>query len=101
VKIFWSFKRCRTSELPSKRFLSFKLSSYVFIYFNVLKFDLEGYGYICTSWRMLPGGHNLLNVTENVVCPTQSACTGHTQKNGAVLIVNTIKTASFSCVCPV
>ena len=27
--------------------------------------------------------------------------TGHTQKNGAVLIVNTIKTAPFFCVCPV
>ena len=26
---------------------------------------------------------------------------GHTQKNGAVLIVNTIKTASFFCVGPV
>jgi hypothetical protein len=26
--------------------------------------------------------------------------TGHTQKNGAVLIVNTIKTAPFVCVCP-
>ena len=28
-------------------------------------------------------------------------CTGHTQKYGAVLIVNTIKTAPFVCVCPV
>jgi hypothetical protein len=28
-------------------------------------------------------------------------CTGHTQKNGAVLIVFTIKTAPFFCVCPV
>jgi hypothetical protein len=28
-------------------------------------------------------------------------CTGHTQKNGAVLIVNTIKTAPLICVCPV
>ena len=27
--------------------------------------------------------------------------TGHTQNNGAVLIVNTIKTAPFFCVCPV
>jgi hypothetical protein len=27
--------------------------------------------------------------------------TGHTQKNGAVLIVNSIKTAPFFCVCPV
>jgi hypothetical protein len=27
--------------------------------------------------------------------------TGHTQKNGAVLIVNTIKTEPFFCVCPV
>jgi hypothetical protein len=27
--------------------------------------------------------------------------TGHTQKNGAVLIVNTIKNAPFFCVCPV
>jgi hypothetical protein len=27
--------------------------------------------------------------------------TGHTQKNGAVLIVNTIKTAPLFCVCPV
>jgi hypothetical protein len=27
--------------------------------------------------------------------------TGNTQKNGAVLIVNTIKTAPFFCVCPV
>jgi hypothetical protein len=27
--------------------------------------------------------------------------TGHTQKNGAVLIVFTIKTATFFCVCPV
>ena len=27
--------------------------------------------------------------------------TGHTQNNGAVLIVNTIKTALFFCVCPV
>jgi hypothetical protein len=27
--------------------------------------------------------------------------TGHTQKNGAVLIVNTITTAPFFCVCPV
>ena len=27
--------------------------------------------------------------------------TGHTQTNGAVLIVNTIKTAPFFCVCPV
>jgi hypothetical protein len=27
--------------------------------------------------------------------------TGHTQKNGAVLIVFTIKTAPFFCVCPV
>jgi hypothetical protein len=27
--------------------------------------------------------------------------TGHTQKSGAVLIVNTIKTAPFFCVCPV
>jgi hypothetical protein len=27
--------------------------------------------------------------------------TGHTQKNGAVLIVNIIKTAPFFCVCPV
>jgi hypothetical protein len=27
--------------------------------------------------------------------------TGHTQKNGAVLIVKTIKTAPFFCVCPV
>jgi hypothetical protein len=27
--------------------------------------------------------------------------TEHTQKNGAVLIVNTIKTAPFFCVCPV
>jgi hypothetical protein len=27
--------------------------------------------------------------------------TGHTQKNGTVLIVNTIKTAPFFCVCPV
>ena len=27
--------------------------------------------------------------------------TGHTQKNGAVLIVFTIKTAPFVCVCPV
>jgi hypothetical protein len=27
--------------------------------------------------------------------------TGHTQKNGAVVIVNTIKTAPFFCVCPV
>jgi hypothetical protein len=27
--------------------------------------------------------------------------TGHTQKNGADLIVNTIKTAPFFCVCPV
>jgi hypothetical protein len=26
--------------------------------------------------------------------------TGHTQKNGAVLIVNTIKTEPFFCVCP-
>jgi hypothetical protein len=25
--------------------------------------------------------------------------TGHTQKNGAVLIVNTVKTAPFFCVC--
>jgi hypothetical protein len=30
-----------------------------------------------------------------------STYTGHTQKNGAVLIVNTIKTAPFFCVCPV
>jgi hypothetical protein len=29
------------------------------------------------------------------------AYTGHTQKNGAVLIVNTTKTAPFFCVCPV
>ena len=28
-------------------------------------------------------------------------CTGHTQKNGAVLIVNTITSAPFFCVCPV
>jgi hypothetical protein len=27
--------------------------------------------------------------------------TGHTQKNGAVVIVNTIKTAPFFCVCPI
>jgi hypothetical protein len=27
--------------------------------------------------------------------------TGYTQKNGAVLIVNTIKTAPVFCVCPV
>jgi hypothetical protein len=27
--------------------------------------------------------------------------TGHTQKNGAVSIVNTIKTAPLFCVCPV
>jgi hypothetical protein len=27
--------------------------------------------------------------------------TGHTQKNGAVSIVNTIETAPFFCVCPV
>jgi hypothetical protein len=27
--------------------------------------------------------------------------TGHTQKNGTVLIVFTIKTAPFFCVCPV
>jgi hypothetical protein len=27
--------------------------------------------------------------------------TGHTQNNGAVLIVNTIKTAPLFCVCPV
>jgi hypothetical protein len=27
--------------------------------------------------------------------------TGHTQENGAVLMVNTIKTAPFFCVCPV
>ena len=27
--------------------------------------------------------------------------TGHTQKNGAVLIVSTITTAPFVCVCPV
>jgi hypothetical protein len=27
--------------------------------------------------------------------------TGHTQKNGAVLIVFTIKTVPFFCVCPV
>jgi hypothetical protein len=27
--------------------------------------------------------------------------TGHTQKNGAVLIVFSIKTAPFFCVCPV
>ena len=27
--------------------------------------------------------------------------TGNTQKNGAILIVNTIKTAPFVCVCPV
>jgi hypothetical protein len=27
--------------------------------------------------------------------------TGRTQKNGAALIVNTIKTAPFFCVCPV
>jgi hypothetical protein len=31
----------------------------------------------------------------------RSSNTGHTQKNGAVLIVNTIKTAPFFCVCPV
>ena len=31
----------------------------------------------------------------------QSPYTGHTQKNGSVLIVNTIKTAPFFCVCPV
>jgi hypothetical protein len=30
-----------------------------------------------------------------------STNTGHTQKNGAVLIVNTIKTAPLFCVCPV
>jgi hypothetical protein len=30
-----------------------------------------------------------------------SSSTGHTQKNGAVLIVNTIKTALFFCGCPV
>jgi hypothetical protein len=46
------------------------------------------------------------------VQPAQSSCrytkllqaiihTGHTQKNGAVLIVFTIKTAPFFCVCPV
>jgi hypothetical protein len=29
------------------------------------------------------------------------ACTGHTQNNGAVLIVVPIKTAPFFCVCPV
>jgi hypothetical protein len=27
--------------------------------------------------------------------------TGHTQKNGAGLIVNTITTAPFFCICPV
>jgi hypothetical protein len=31
----------------------------------------------------------------------QQQNTGHTQNNGAVLIVNTIKTAPFFCVCPV
>ena len=31
----------------------------------------------------------------------QNIYTGHTQKNGAVSIVNTIKTAPFFCVCPV
>jgi hypothetical protein len=35
------------------------------------------------------------------VCMYVCIYTGHTQKNGAVLIVNTIKTASFLCVCPV
>jgi hypothetical protein len=30
-----------------------------------------------------------------------SRCTGHTQNNGAVFIVFTIKTAPFFCVCPV
>jgi hypothetical protein len=33
--------------------------------------------------------------------PSLEAYTGHTQKNGAVLIVNTIKTVPFFCVCPV
>jgi hypothetical protein len=31
----------------------------------------------------------------------QTAYTGHTQNNGAVLIVNIIKTAPFFCVCSV
>jgi hypothetical protein len=36
-----------------------------------------------------------------VNCAVNCVYTGYTQKNGAVLIVNTIKTAPLFCVCPV
>jgi hypothetical protein len=45
------------------------------------------------------------NVTGPCVCHVKkfkiTTYTGHTQKNGAVLILFTIKTAPFFCVCPV
>ena len=36
-----------------------------------------------------------------IICIITLQYRGHTQKNGAVLIVNTIKSAPFFCVCPV
>ena len=44
---------------------------------------------------------NYLGKNSFATCYTCIACKGHTQKNGAVVIVFTIKIAPFFCVCPV
>ena len=44
---------------------------------------------------------DLFTAYTNTKKKRQTQSTGHTQKNGAVLIVNTITTAPFFCVCPV
>jgi hypothetical protein len=58
---------------------------------------------LCKFWKLL---HllkflNLCSCQGFTTIPTELSYTGHTQKNGAVLTVFTIKTASFFCVCSV
>jgi hypothetical protein len=45
--------------------------------------------------------YKVFTVTELYRCMKGYKYTGYTQKNGAVLIVFTIKTAPLFCVCPV
>jgi hypothetical protein len=62
--------------------------------------------YFLNDFETVPVAPIITGITLILYCTyagflLQSPYTGHTQQNGSVLIVNTIKTAPFFCVCPV